>query len=328
MNFDHKSLQLGTAVVISAVILRLFSGGLMDKLTGFFLRPEVTAAMIFVETGRIMPVTQWETTPQEEPAETFAEPVQEPAPLPVTFSPQDAQLVGVNNFAGLDLDIAALLEMPLTWDLTADAPTVLILHTHASESYAHTAGTDTPYRSQKETENMLALGDLVTSRLENAGIHVIHDRTVHDYPSYNGSYTSSRKQTTAYLKEYPSICLVLDLHRDAMENSDGQQIGTTLTVDGKKTAQLMMVVGSNAGGLNHPQWKENMALAVKLHALLERTHPGLCRDISFRKQRFNQDLTPGAMLIEVGAAGNTLEEAKNAASYLADSIITLSQGSK
>ena len=217
---------------------------------------------------------------------------------------------------------------PLQLPDKTEQPYVLILHTHASEGYANTADSGTPYRSQKENENMLAIGDLVAQKLENAGIGVIHDRSIHDYPSYNGSYNSSRKQTNAYLKQYPSICLVLDLHRDAMENADGKQIGTSLTVNGKKTAQLMMVVGSNAGGLNHPNWKENMALAVKLHALLESSHSGLCRSISFRKQRFNQDLSPGAMLIEVGAAGNTQEEAKNAADLLADGIIALAKGSE
>ena len=173
---------------------------------------------------------------------------------------------------------------------------------------------------------MLAVGQRVAELLEEAGICVIHDRTVHDYPSYNGAYNHARKQTEAYLQEYPSIQLILDLHRDAMEDSNGQQISTTVDIDGKTSAQLMMVVGTNAGGLYHPDWEKNMALAAKLHAQLEKTYPGICRPISFRSQRFNQDLSAGAMLIEVGAAGNNRQEALAAAEILAQAILGLSSG--
>ena len=173
---------------------------------------------------------------------------------------------------------------------------------------------------------MLAVGQRVAELLEEAGICVIHDRTVHDYPSYNGAYNHARKQTEAYLQEYPSIQLILDLHRDAMEDSNGQQISTTVDIDGKTSAQLMMVVGTNAGGLYHPDWEKNMALAAKLHAQLEKTYPGICRPISFRSQRFNQDLSAGAMLVEVGAAGNTLAQALSAAEHLVQGVIALCQG--
>ena len=102
---------------------------------------------------------------------------------------------------------------------------------------------------------------------------------------------------------------------------------TSAIVDGKESARLMMVVGTNAGGMNHPNWEENLALALKLHVVLEKRYPGLCRAISFRKQRFNQDLSPGAMLIELGAAGNTHAEALVAAEALAQGILELARGS-
>ena len=327
MNFDHKSLQIGTAIVISAVILRLFSGNLPNKMAAFFSRPDVTAAMIFVETGRVVRTPQVQATEpaviQETTEETQPEPVIQ---TPLSFTSADAQLVQINNLCGLSVDTAKLLQQPLKWDLTQEEPTVLILHTHGSESYAGSSDADTPYRSRQQAKNMIAIGTALKEKLEAAGISVLHDCTLHDYPSYNGSYNNARKQISQYLQQYPSIKLVLDIHRDAMEDSSGKQVGTTLSVSGQTSAQLMMVVGTNAGGLNHPNWQQNMALAVKLHAQLEKLHPGICRAISFRKQRFNQDLSTGAMLIEVGAAGNSMDQAKTAALLLAEGIIALSHG--
>ena len=129
-----------------------------------------------------------------------------------------------------------------------------------------------------------------------------------------------------WLEQYPSISLVIDLHRDAAGDAAAGQLETRVTIDGKSSAQLMIVVGSNAGGRQHPNWKENFALAAKLHAQLEKRFPGICRPISFRTERFNQDLSSGSLLIEVGAAGDTLEEALVAAEFLAEGISDLSFG--
>ena len=128
------------------------------------------------------------------------------------------------------------------------------------------------------------------------------------------------------MQEYPSLVMVLDIHRDSVENSDGNQVRYTVETDKGTSAKLMMVVGTDANGLKHPNWPENMALAVKLHARLEKVNPGICRPISFRSQRFNQDLSAGAMLIEVGSAGNTHEEALLAAKILGQAILDISQG--
>jgi len=130
-----------------------------------------------------------------------------------------------------------------------------------------------------------------------------------------------------YLDKYPSIRLVLDLHRDAARDKEGNQAPLTATVQGRKVAKLMLVVGTNVR-LKHPNWPENMSLAVKLHALLEKNYPGICRPISFRNQRFNQDLSPGALLIEVGAAGNDRQEALASAELLAQTILELANGTE
>ena len=173
---------------------------------------------------------------------------------------------------------------------------------------------------------MVAVGDLLAKLLEAAGIGVIHDRQTHDYPSYNSSYNNSRKSVKEYLEEYPSIRLVLDLHRDAMERSDGSQIATSATVDGEKSAQIMFLVGTDESGNYHPDWQDNLALAAKLNVLMEGIAPGITRPSTLRAQRFNQDLGMVALLVEVGAAGNTLTEALRAIPVLAQAIIALKNG--
>ena len=322
MKPEDKTLRICAVVVAAALILRLSTGALPQKITAFFCQSQVASALVFAQTGRVL------LFPEDTEATQI--PSTQPSPVTekeaVTFSIQDTQLVQINNASSYTLDPDKLLQAPLDWELTGSEPTVLILHSHGSESYRGSCDNETTYRTLEESKNMLAVGQQVASLLEQAGIRVIHDRTIHDYPSYNGAYNHSRTQTNEYLQQYPSIRLVLDLHRDAMEDGNGKQISTTVTIDGKSSAQLMMVVGSSAGGLNHPNWQENMALAMKLHAQLEKIYPGICRPISFRSQRFNQDLSTGAMLIEVGAAGNTLAEALTAADCLAQAIISLSHG--
>ena len=230
---------------------------------------------------------------------------------------------------GYQVDLTALLTQGLSWDLTDNGPAVLILHTHATESYTQTGkqyAESSPYRTLDPDYNMLRIGDAVAEVLESQGIGVIHDRTLHDHPSYTGSYGASRESAVAYLKQYPSIQLILDIHRDALEYSDGTQMHTSASVDGRESSQLMMVVGTDKSGLSHPNWEQNMALAAKLHVQLEKTWPGLMRPINFRTERFNQDLLPGTLLIEVGAAGDSLEQALVAAEALGQGIVALASG--
>lgn len=235
----------------------------------------------------------------------------------------DPESVEVYYACGKDPDIGALLAKPLEWDLHGDDPTVLILHTHSTESYTR-AGEDyvetSAWRTLDENYNMLSIGALVGNLLAESGITVIQDRQLHDYPSYNGSYVDARKSIQAYLEEYPSIRLVLDLHRDAAGDGSGQ-LRTRAKVDGEDSAQLMVVMGTN-----HEQYEENLSLGLKLHAQLESQASGIMRPLQLRGQRFNQDLSAGALLIEVGAAGNTHEEALRAAKELAKAIIALSGG--
>ena len=314
MKPEQKVLRLGSIFIVGAILLRLLGS---NPLTA----AGVARLVIFMQTGRLVSA-EGPAVEITAPTEAVSVTVHTPQPVSVSFSAEDAELVKVINTTSYQVDMEALLTKALDWNLCSDEPTVLILHAHATESYAGTKN----YRSEEEDQNMLAIGDRLEQLLENAGIGVIHDRTLHDAPSYNGSYASARTSMKAYLEKYPSIRLVLDLHRDAAEDAQGNQIGYTLATEQGEAAKMLMVVGTDAGGLTHPDWQENMALAVKLHAQLQKKHPGICRSLQIRTSRFNQDLSPGALLVEVGSAGNTREEAMLAVEILAQAIISLAYG--
>lgn len=321
MNLEQKAFRIGLTVLIGAIILKLLGGvpaTAFDKVA-----PRLSQTLIFLQTGRWVPLDAavMAELPREEPTEASSAPalVTPPAAL---FSAEDAALIELRNTSGYDVDIAALLTRPLAWELIADAPTVLILHTHGTESYAGTDG----YRSRDAQQNMIAIGAHLANALEQAGIHVIHDETMHDADSYNGSYAHARTSIEQYLTQYPSIQLVLDIHRDSAEDAEGNQINYTVPTENGEAAKLMLVMGTDSGGLEHPAWQDNLSLAFKLHVQLEKQCSAICRPMYLRTSRFNQDLCPGALLVEVGAAGNTQQEAMLAADILSQGIITLAYG--
>lgn len=291
----------------------------------WLLAQHCPALLISAQTGRVLP-EQTVPAPTENsisPTIQTTQPSQPAATEAVlSFSEEDALAVRISDRSGVEPDVAALLCGALEWDLTGEEPTVLIIHTHGSESYTGDYEMVEPYRTLDETQNMIAIGDEVARVLEMGGISVLHDRTIHDYPDYTGAYAAARVSIADYLSRYPSILLVLDLHRDA-SSGDGAQIATTAAVGGQSAAQLMPVVGSR-----HDRYAENLALAVKLAALLEQADPGITRPIDLRSKVYNQDLTAGALLVEVGSAGNTCQEALIAANALARAILALAKGNE
>lgn len=330
MNHQQRSLRVGAAAILCAIIFRLGLGGIFQPIGEFLARPTISSLLIYLETGRIVRFSPSSVDiplfASESAAPVFTQPPPETIPA---FSAQDTALVTVKYYCAKNPDLEALIRKPLTWDLTSGEPAVLILHTHGTESYTKALGEDyvesSAYRTLDEEYNMISLGVHLAQALEAAGIRVIHDRSLHDYPSYSGSYSAARKSIAAYLEEYPTIQLVLDLHRDA-SGDNKNQLKTAATVDGVNSAQLMLVVGTNASGLSHPNWEENLSLALKLYAQLERRDPGICRYISLRSQRFNQDQHPGALIVEIGGAGNSHTEALTATSALAKTIIDMAKG--
>lgn len=320
----HKSvLRTCAVVIIGAIALRFLGGPLLDLLQ----KPYMTSVILYLETGRYV---RTDATMQIHNAQQSATvPTQEAGSVAV-FAPSDDEYVQIRNTSGYPVDTEAMLQTPLNWDLTGDSPAVLILHTHATESYAPNGKyqESSSYRTLNENYNMLRIGEELTALLEKGGVKVIHDRTLHDHPSYNAAYGNARETIRQYLDQYPGIQLILDLHRDAVTGQDGAQVGPTTQTPNGTAAKVMVVVGTDAGGLNHPNWQGNMALGVKLHAQLEKAQPGICRPLGFRAQRYNQDMMEGAVLVEVGAAGNTLEQALVSCRYLADAVISLAHGSR
>jgi len=332
MKQERRAIRAGVVLILLAAVWRLGAGGVWVPVANFFQKPEVAAFLLYLGTGRVVhPEAQAQTEPTETMAVTLPTGTDPAVPErnAVIFSDEDSGLFSVYDLCGRSVDGAELLQQPLDWELAGSEPTVLIFHTHATESYTKSGESyeETGYYRTRDTDyNMVKVGTQLAQQLENAGISVIHDTTLHDYPSYTGSYNHARKAVESYLAQYPSIRLVLDLHRDAALNPNGTQMATEATVEGRDSAQLMIVAGTDASGLSHPNWRENMALAAKLHVLLEKNWAGITRPICFRAERFNQDLMPGMLLVEVGTAGNTLPEALTATDCLARAIIQLSHG--
>lgn len=331
MDQQRKAIRVGAGLVVLAITLRLIGGGFFDPVGRLLQDEQAQSFLVYLMTGRLL------RRPQSAPQQTQPQQTQPPEQsLPpetaLTFSPEDMGSISVYYGCDYRPDVESLLTQPLAWDLTGEAPTVLIVHTHATEAFTQTPGTeyeeDAAYRTLNEHYNMVSIGQEVARVLEAGGITVLHDRSYHDYPSYNGAYGNSRIAIEEYLRRYPSIQMVLDIHRDASDGANGTQLTTSATVDGQPSSQLLVVVGTDAGGNYHPNWQQNLSLALKLSAVLERADPGLTRPVSLRSSRFNMDLTPGSLLIEVGAAGDTHEQAMLAANALARGILALAKGSK
>lgn len=234
-----------------------------------------------------------------------------------------AEGVHVKNSTSYEFDIEALLNGEINITLSSGEPQVLILHTHGSEAYSPD-GDDVytpsdPSRTEDTDYNVVRVGEELASALESCGVSVIHDRELYDYPSYSGSYSRSLESIKSYLEQYPSIKLVIDIHRDALESETGTIYKTVADIDGDATAQVMLVVGTDEAGLEHPQWQENLKLALRMQAAMNQSYPTLARPISLRTSRFNQHATTGSLLVEIGCSGNTLQEALNAVRLFAES---------
>ncbi len=213
---------------------------------------------------------------------------------------------------------------------TADQPLVLILHTHGTESYApdgaYAVGEDFHPRSEDTQENVVSVGDRLSEALETAGIPVLHCRAMFDATSYTHAY----EEAASYIKEtiaaYPSIRYIFDVHRDALTDEEGRILRPVTWIGGEAAAQIMCVVGTDAGGGNHPTWLDNLTVAVHLQARLNASYPGFARPINLRSATFNGQYAPGALLLEIGASGNSVEEARSAAYYLGQQLAPLILG--
>ncbi len=232
--------------------------------------------------------------------------------------------INLINRTKLNIDLQDYLkrEFPIKGDIPNDEPLVLIIHTHGTESYLDSGydfySPSETFRSEEEADSVVHIGAVLTEALEAQGIPVLHDRTMYDKGDYSHSYGNSKKGIQNALAKHPSIRFVIDLHRDSVFDSNGNNIKPLTEIDGKKCAQLMLVMGTNQSSVSHPSWKSNLTFATYLQSEMNDLYPTLARPINLRTAAFNQQLTLGSILLEVGSCGNTIEEAENAVRLFAD----------
>ena len=211
-----------------------------------------------------------------------------------------------------------LIQEMLTPDITIENKNIMIFHTHSCESY--TSSELYPYtptgnfRTTDLNFTVTRVGTELTTQLQQYGYNVIHDTSYHDYPSYNGSYTNSLKTVESLLQTNPSD-IIIDLHRDAIGSRS--DYAPTVKIGDEEAAQIMFVIGTNAGGLWHPNWNQNLKFAIKVQEKAEELYPGLFKPIMLTTSRYNQHTGKYANIIEVGATGNTLEQCLTSMKYLA-----------
>lgn len=194
---------------------------------------------------------------------------------------------------------------------------VMIFHTHTCESYTPTenytyeeSGT---FRTTDLNFSVSRVGDALSDQLLSYGFNVTHDKTYHDYPAYSGSYGRSQATVENLLVSHPGTDIIIDLHRDAITDTS---YAPSVIIGDETVAQLMFVIGTDGGGLEHPNWQQNLKFAVKVQEKANQLYPGLFRPILLRNSRYNQQLGKAACIIEVGATGNTLEQAMGSMKYL------------
>lgn len=245
--------------------------------------------------------------------EATQEPTASPKPEPEKMLQSESVKIDkglkVSNSTSYQVNPLDFIDKPLAFSLDSNGPQVLIMHTHTTESFAEEAYVKgAPDRNLDETKNITAVGEAMAAVFNENGIGVIHDKTVHDYPSYNGAYQSAAATINKNLSQNSGIKVVLDVHRDGITRDDGTKVKLVTDIDGEATAQIMLVVGSNVN-LTHDNWQENFKLASKIQAKAIEMFPSLMRPIDLRQERFNEQLTLGSLIVEVGSNGNTMGEA-------------------
>ena len=234
-----------------------------------------------------------------------------------------------NSTSLSDEEAQQYLEAENPVQIDSDGPQVLIMHTHATESFepydTDTYDTRHTWRTTDNTQNIVAAGEVMAEAIRSYGIEVLHDETQHDYPSYNGSYERSAVTVQDYLEKYPSIKVVLDVHRDAVQR-DTTLVKPVTEIDGRKATQLMIIAGCDDGTMDMPNWSKNFRFAAGMQDAIESRYPSLTRPVFFCYRKYNQDLTTGSLLIEIGSHGNTLEEVLYTAQLAGDAIGSYLQG--
>ena len=262
----------------------------------------------------------------------------ETAVIPMDLSLSSYGASYIYNSTGYTPNAAALMASKLSfldgplYISSKKEPLVLILHTHATETYledgaiSYKEDASEMARSDDTAKNVVAVGETIAKILNENGIPTLHCTLLHDKLQYKDSYLRAEETIKQYLREYPSIKLVIDLHRDAVIKSTGEIVRPVTEVNGNATAQVMCVVGSDWGGEECPNWEGNLSLALQLRQRLNDKYTSLCRPTYLRPSTYNQELAPYSLLLEIGASGNSLAEAKRAATLVASELVAIIKG--
>ena len=332
-----QALSQDTALAISLLRSQLPAAPAPDGPTGWqrlVLAQSPVLRASFKDATAILQAAEPSSPPSSEPEdEDLSEP---PLPdtdtentnvIPRTMVPSATQSylrtgdIYIANRADKQPDVSALASAPVHITLS-DGPQVLILHSHGSEAYTP-SGSDRyeesdPYRTTDCNYNVVRVGEEMARVLREQGFEVLHDTTLYDHPSYNEAYDRSLAAAKRWLDQYPSIQVVLDVHRDALAAEDGTIYKAVSAEGGEQAAQVMLVVGTDGTG-KHPLWQENLTFAMRVQQQLLDDHQTLARPMVLRASRFNQHLSVGSVLVEVGTHGNTLQEALLGARLFAQS---------
>ena len=231
--------------------------------------------------------------------------------------------ISINNETKYTPDTASLTDGKKPFETDA-SPQVLIVHTHTTESYQPTANINYSFTSADRCTdtnyNMVRIGKEVAEELKKRGIGVLHITDLYDYPEYDNAYARSCDAVEQVLAENPGIKIVLDLHRDAITAEDGEKTKVVTEINGESVAQVMIVVGTDELGLKHDNWEINLKYAVNLQREFLNINENFARPINLRTSRFNGHTAPGAVIIEVGAAANNIEEAIASCKYIAEAV--------
>ena len=338
----HKPSIPGRAFLLFAVTAILLKSGIAAKIEDTVRQSGTrfeAALMQMHEQPALLPIPgladpngtadqqSYESLPPDHVPPTPEVPQTKTIPVTIdgtTGSYDGSNAVYIKNETDYTIDIPTLLTSKDPVRLSGDQVQVLVMHTHGTESYTPTAQYNyTPSDTDRTTDcnyNVVRIGREITRILNEKGIKTIHSETLNDSPVYSGSYNRALEDITAYIKDNPSIKLVIDVHRDAMVSNNGTKYKTVASIDGQQTAQLMLVCGTDGGGLVHDSWQDNLSFQLKLQQRLNTQWPGLMRPLNLRAARFNQHVTAGSMLLEVGTTGNTMEEALSSARLFAEGL--------
>ena len=326
----HAILCSAAAAVILGVVL-FCSGVVPVSAMSYAMRPEepseaLRALSLSLPSLPSLPSQKEDLAGETAPTGTLSIPLfsKQNYAVFVPSAPQGANVItkktyasslSVNNNSPTEIDVNELLAKIPDLDLSAEGPQILIVHTHTSESYNETGQnwyTDNDIRTADNSRNMVHMGNILEEELTRRGYNVIHCQKRHD-EDFNQSYTLSNITVREYLEKYPSIAVVIDLHRDSLIDAAGTKYRPVTEINGESVAQIMLLMGVGNSTYPHPTWEENMSLALRIQQQGNLLYPGLMRPILVRPSRYNQYLSKGAVLVELGACGNTPAEAEAAA---------------